>query len=182
MNIKTLFFSLMIYVTTFAGGLSSEKIESLRNLLFYSTMRESALDSLDTYISKIEIENVKSENPLLLAYKGAANSIRAKYNFWPWNKLQNVNSGLDMLNRAVKKDKENLEIRFLRFAVLHNLPSILGYSDEADSEAATIYQMLYNNNFNYDPKLLNNVVEFLIRSERLNATQLKMLKNKFGIT
>ena len=163
-----------------AGDVSKVTIDKLRILLYASTNRESALDSLDNYVTKLV--NSTTDSPIILAYKGAAESIRAKYNFWPWDKLSNVNTGLELLNKSVDLDKDNLEIRFLRFAVLHNLPSMLSYSDEADQEAFIIFSMITKTNYSYDEFLIKNVVEFLVNSERLSFNQVKMLKNKFGLT
>ena len=171
---------MMMITTALAGDISKVTIDKLRSLLFASTNRESALDSLDNYVTKLV--NSNTDSPLITAYKGAAESIHAKYNFWPWDKLSNVNKGLELLNEAVNSDKENLEIRFLRFAVLHNLPSILSYSDDADQEAEIIFNMLNKTNYSYDEFLIKNVVQFLVISERLTVNQVKMLKNKFGIT
>jgi hypothetical protein len=180
MIIRFFIISLFLISPSLAGDVSKVTVDKLRTLLYASTNRESALDSLDNYITKLV--NSKPDSPLILAYKGAAVSIRAKYNFWPWDKLSDVHKGLELLNKSVDLDKDNLEIRFLRFAVLHNLPSILNYSDEADQEAESIFSLLTNKNYSYDEFLIKNVVEFLINSERLTFNEVKMLKNKFGIT
>lgn len=176
MKIRFFLFSILIISTCAAGDLPKVNVDKLRSLLYASTNRESALDSLDNYISKLV--NSKTDSPLILAYKGAAECIHAKYSFWPWDKLSDVNKGLELLNKSVEINKDNLEIRFLKFAVLHNLPSILGYSDEADQEANNIFSLLSKANYSYDEYLIKNVIQFLIDSERLTANQIKLLKNK----
>lgn len=180
MILRIFVISLFVICSSLAGDIPKVTVDKLRSLLYASTNRESALDSLDNYLSKLMVS--VDDSPLILAYKGAAESIRAKYNFWLWDKLSDVNKGLESLNKSVEIDKDNLEIRFLRFAVLHNLPSMLGYSDEADQEANSIFSMLTKAKYSYDQYLIKNVSEFLINSERLTANQIKLLKNKFGIT
>lgn len=179
MMIRLFLISLLLISSSLAGDVSKVTIDKLRSLLYSSTNRESALDSLDNYINTLVTS--KTDSPIILAYRGAAESIRAKYNFWPWDKLSDVNKGLELLNKSVDLDKDNLEIRFLRFAVLHNLPSILNYSDEADQEASIIFSMITKTNHSYDEFLIKNVVEFLIKSERLKINQVKMLRNKIGL-
>lgn len=179
MIIRFLLPGLLLISYIFPSDLTKANIDNLRNLLYASTNRESALDSLENYLTKLE--NVGTDSPLILAYKGASESLKAKYNFWPWEKFSNVKKGLKLLNRSVELDKENLEIRFLRFAVLHNLPSILSYSDEADTEAGIIFEMLNKSGYSYDQFLIKNIIEFLISSERLTEDQVKLIRNKFDL-
>lgn len=163
-----IFLSPSTYV--YSKELSKNDLSGLRILLFNSTQNEDSLDSLFVFILDLSKTDVH-KNPLLMAYKGAGNALLAKYSFFPWNKLSHLDDGLQLLDDAVKLDSTSLEIRFLRFSVLTNIPSFLGYSSEADAEAYVLYKMLKSVSYKEDKALIQNVVRFLIDSERLNKNK-----------
>jgi hypothetical protein len=165
-----------------ANELKSSQIDSLRNLLYSGIERENALDSLNTFILELEAENNLGSLPILIAYKGVCKSAEAKYDFWPWDKLNSVNDGLGLLNKAVKLDSSNIEIRFLRFAVLHNIPSFLGYSKEAREDAECLYNLITNSENAEDKYLIEKVAEYLVKSERLDENQDYVLTRLYNLS
>ncbi len=68
--------------------------------------------------------------PVLAGYKACATMIMAKHAFNPISKLNYFNKGKNLLERSIKQDQNNIELRFLRFAVQKNAPSFLGYKDD----------------------------------------------------
>jgi len=71
-------------------------------------LKKSFLDSVDYY-----------------GYKGALNVLKARYQGGIFKKLNYVSHGIDLLNTAVDEAPQNIELRFLRFAVAYHLPSLL---------------------------------------------------------
>ena len=173
---------LLVQINLSANELSASKIDSLRNLLYAGIERETALDSLNNFILSLEGKNKSGSQPLLIAYKGVCKSVEAKYDFWPWDKLNAVNDGLELLNKAVKLDSSSIEIRFLRFSVLHNIPSILGYSKEAKEDAECLYNLIGNAENAGDKYLIEKVAEYLIKSERLDESKNKFLEQKYNLS
>jgi hypothetical protein len=174
-----IFFSPLNYI--YSKELPENYLSELRILLFNSTQNEESLDSLLVFISALSRKTGINKNPLLLAYKGTGNALLAKYSFFPWNKLSHLNDGLQLLDDAVRLDSSSLEIRFLRFSVLSNIPSFLGYSAEADKEANVIYAMLKSSNYNEDAELIKNAVQFLIASGRLDKNKEKDLTHTYNM-
>ncbi len=165
----------------YSAELPKNNLAELRTLLFNSTQNEDSLDSLFALISILSKKTDINNNPLLLAYSGVGKALLAKYSFFPWDKLSYVDDGLQLLDNAVKFDSTNLEIRFLRFSVLSNIPSFLGYSSDADAEADVLYRMLKSSSYNEDAELIKNVVQFLITSERLDKDKEKDLTLIFNV-
>ena len=87
-----------------------------------------------------------------------------------------------MLNKAVNLDSTSIEIRFLRFAVLHNIPSILGYSKEAKEDAERLYSIIINPKNYGDNFLIEKVADYLIKSERLNEKQNQVLGKIYNLS
>ncbi len=171
-----------IQFISFGKELKSDNIESLRTLLYSALERETALDSLDNFINKLEKKIESKSDPILLAYKGACRSMEAKYNFWPWDKFSAVNTGLQNLNEAVELDSFNIEVRFLRFAVLHNIPSFLGYSQDADSDAQILFTLITKNSDQKEKFLIQKVAEFLVDSERLDEGKSIILTKIYNLS
>src|SRR6476661_3554940 len=66
-----------------------------------------------------QLQAIKNPDPLILAYLGSAQAIRAKHAWSPINKLNYLKEGCKTLDKAVNKNPNQLEIRFLRFSLQH---------------------------------------------------------------
>jgi hypothetical protein len=178
-NIYMITIILFFQINLSANELEPSQIDSLRNLFYSGIEKETALDSLNNFIQELEAENNLGSLPLIIAYKGVSRSVEAKYDFWPWDKLNAVNDGLELLNKAVRIDSTNIEIRFLRFAVLNNIPSILGYSKEARDEAEYLYSLIINSENDKDKFLIEKAAGYLIESKLLNENQNSILSRLY---
>ena len=79
------------------------------------------------------LADYKDRDGLVLAYKGAAEAIRAR-DASMFNKLSYVQDAAKTFEQAVSIDPQNPEIRFLRFSVESNLPPFLGLSKHVDED------------------------------------------------
>ena len=122
--------------------------------------------------SKIEaalslIKDVNTEHPVVLAYKGAFEALKAKHVWSPYTKLECLNLGQSILKKAIQKDPDNVEIRFLRFSINHYLPDFLRDSSELILDKKTIYQNIeagIKNGLSQD--VVHTIAQFLIDSKR----------------
>lgn len=171
MKLKIIFAILFLFsysITISATDIPQSLRYKLRLLLYDSTKNKESLDSLLVITSDLRKNINIKDSPVVIAYCGIGEALLAKYTFFPWDKLIYLNKGLKLLDKAVNVDSNNLEIRFLRFTVLSNVPSFLGYSSEANYEADVLYNMLKSYEYKEDSKLIENVVRFLIKSKRLD--------------
>jgi hypothetical protein len=76
----------------------------------------------------------ENNNPLMLGYKASGTMIMAKHVFNPFTKMSYFKKGKDMLEKAIESDKNNIELRFLRFAAQTNMPSFLGYNKSIQND------------------------------------------------
>lgn len=81
-------------------------------------------------------------NTLYYAYWGATEALLAKHAFNPLYKLNYVKGALSKLNKAIEINKNNIEIRYMRFSVESNLPVYLGYSTHISDDKETILKEL----------------------------------------
>ncbi|GAA3955461.1 hypothetical protein [Hymenobacter algoricola] len=81
------------------------------------------------------------QEPVVLAYKAAAEAIRAR-DASMFNKLTYVQNASKQFEQAVKLDADNAEIRFLRLSVESNLPSFLGLSQHVEQDREFLVKTL----------------------------------------
>lgn len=162
---------------SYSFNIELETLSQIRKLFYEAVENEVKLEELENLFENKFSGKALIYNPLLLAYSGAIEALKAKHAFNPFRKFNYVLSSLEILERAVKRDEHNLEIRFIRFSILHNLPGIFGYSKERKADMDEIVSQLSKKDYvKYDPKLQKYVIEFMLESERLNDAQIRQLK------
>ena len=109
------------------------------------------------------LADYQAENGLVLAYKGAAQAIRAR-DASMFNKLGYVQDAAKTFEQAVNLDPQNPEIRFLRFSVESNLPPFLGLSKHLDEDKTLLLQAaLAYPNSGLDVEAFGAVRDFLVQ-------------------
>ena len=178
------FFSLLQSISNsesrnYKGGNDKENLSVVREMFYRAVESEASLDSLDSYLNNGNSEKDPDMSAVLLA--GAAESLKAKYTFWPFSKLSFLKTGVKIMSEAVDKSPDNLEIRFLRFSVLHHVPGFLGFGGFLNADAAKIVDLLTRDPRPHtDKKLRENVADFMLQSGRLSPGQTKELTNYYA--
>lgn len=95
---------------------------------------ESMIKTLDPYNEK--------NNPLYYGYKAGAVMMMAKHVINPFSKLSYFKKGKNMLENAIKTDRNNLELRFLRYTIQTNVPSFLNYGQNRNQDHEFIVSAL----------------------------------------
>ena len=88
----------------------------------------------------------KDDNPTSSGYYALAVMMQAKLYGNPFTKLSYFNQGKKILEASILKDPQNVELRFLRFAVQTEIPSILLYFTEIDEDQSILDEYLKSNN------------------------------------
>lgn len=122
MKKATLLLCLLLFFGT-SGYAQTNFINKVRLLYMEATKEKKACETL---IRLLKSNNAK-EKPLLLGYKGSATMIMARHVINPFTKLSHFKKGRNMLEKAIEADSDNVELRFLRYAVQTHAPSFLGY-------------------------------------------------------
>ncbi len=91
--------------------------ESIREAFLEASQQYSALNKLEQLL-----EEKKSSKALAIAYKAALKALYAKYALVPALKLGYFLEANQLLNEAIGQKPENIEIRFIRFAIESSLP------------------------------------------------------------
>lgn len=84
-----------------------------------------------------DLKSIQANN-LCLAYLGGYQCIWAKHVFNPFSKLKTFNEGKNNIEKAVKNEPLNPEIRLVRLSVQKNAPSFLRYGDNVQEDESFI--------------------------------------------
>jgi hypothetical protein len=130
---------------------------------------ESACEEL---LSNLKAYN-EDNNPVFGGYKACATMMMANYVINPLSKLNHFSTGKLLLEKCIKTNKENLELRFLRFAVQTKSPAFLGYNISINEDKAMLLAALKGN---LEPELKQIVLAFLKDSEYLSLAEKQGLR------
>ncbi len=173
---------LVIILSVKVFGLSvnpdSASMNFLRNEFYAAVENEDKVDVLEQYITTRYSEDYTSYSPVILAYYGGIQALKAKHAFNPISKLSHLISGLNRLEEAVEKSPENLEIRFMRFSILDHVPGFLGYSEEREADKDTICSLLLKKDYSSPGyKIQKGMAEYMLESGRLSRQQESLIQD-----
>ena len=126
----------------------------IRNLFYQATEESESAELLNALL----IEPLTSNDLTLQGYKGMSLMLLSKYSYNPYKKLYYFKKGSSILDKAIEEDKENIELRYLRYTVQCEAPMILNYRF-ALSDDLTFIQAQVNNIKDFDLK--NRINHFL---------------------
>ncbi len=112
--------------------------------------------------------------PLKLAYYAASEMASAQYKFSPIAKLNTFNSGKKKLEQAAVADPDNIEIRYIRYAIQSNAPAFLGYSKNVKSDREFILKNLSALKTK-DIDLFSHICAYLFTREKLSEAEKKLI-------
>lgn len=169
---KAIFFVLFLFVANLSDSFSYD-IDKIRRNYIEGVSSEKAASKLYE-----ELKNIEQPSPLILAYLGSSDALRAKHSWNPVNKLAYLKKGCKILNKAVTLSPNQIEIRFLRFSLEHYLPDFLGYSQHLAEDRKKLIELAKQKEVvkkQIDQTILKNIIKFLIESKRCTAEEINVL-------
>lgn len=103
------------------------------------SFEQAALSATAAKSFAATLKNVnKGDEPTLVAYKGAALTLVAKFSKQKEEKKLNFRSGVGLIESAVERDPNNIEIRFIRLTIQENTPPFLRYKRNVEEDKALL--------------------------------------------
>lgn len=175
---KTIIFSIG-FIFSFSVLLAQQDVLEIARERYFSI--HSDCEWLELYK---EVKDETFDNTTLLAYKGASEIASASCIKGGLKKLKFFRSGKQSLEEAVLKDPDNLEIRFLRYAVKINAPGFLNYNDYLPDEEFILEHIDDYLKKNKNLKHSLNIGNFMIEYGRISSDRkekIKELIHKYSI-
>lgn len=165
-----------------SANININDLEHIRLNYYASVEKEELVTGLEKFISQKFTSDRTKYPALILAYVAALQAVKSKHAFWPTEKYSYFKESMRLFDEVMKREPKNLEIRFLRFAILHYVPSFLGYAEERTEDARVIVRELIKKDFSsIKPEIQKGIAEFMLQSERLNNLEIKKLKRTFAL-
>ncbi len=129
---------------------------------------------LETFYNMME-PVTKSDNVALVAYKGAALALQAKYAKTIKEKKEGFINGVGYLEFAIEKEPNAIEPRFVRLGIQENAPKILKYRNDIEEDKAFLLKQ-----FEYiDSKNLRaHIKDYILQSKLFTEEEKKNIETQ----
>ena len=118
-----------------------------------------------------------AESAIEIAYRASARALMARHAFNPFDKLAFLKEANRDFRRAVRLDAENLEIRFLRFAIQHYIPAFVGESENLEEDKTKLLANFARfREFDLSPEQARQFWEFFGQTGRFSAVELSKME------
>lgn len=152
---------------------TNSDLANIKQAMMLAVESSQVTDSLYT-----ELSSRNSPSPLILAYTGTLEALKAKHSWNPYQKVKYVAKSQKTLEKALRIEPSNLEIRFMRFSIQHFTPAFLGYSKELTEDRQMIIKQFIKKNFGQaDAAFRSSIAKFMITSDRCSPEEVKLLRN-----
>jgi len=162
---------ILLFITTILTGFilkDEPKIEVVRSLFYEAAANKTAAARFSKALSVVD----NNSSPVLVCYKGVSEMLQAKHMFSPFSKMEKFRKGKSLIEKSIRRDPNDLELRFLRFSIQSNLPGFLGY-DEAISIDKV--KLLEGYSTIKDTELRNRIFSYLSSSKYCTVNELKKI-------
>lgn len=125
------------------------------------------------------MEKYKGKDPLKLGYKAVSNAVMAKHTWSPYAKLKYLRTSGQIFEQAVALDKQDPEVRFLRYSIEFFVPRYLNMSGHLiEDKKIFLAAMLRHPKSGMHVESLKIMKEFLLkREEHLTEEERQQVAN-----
>ncbi len=167
---------IFLFATSVSFSMLNQKtdISELRKQMLRAINSPKVTDSLYSNLQK-----TNQKVPLVMAYFGALEALKAKDSWNPYNKIKFLNLSNKTILQAVNASPNDMEIRFIRFSIQTNLPHFLGLNKDLDSDKNQILHQLKQKNYgSADKVFVQNMIKFLLNSKQCSPQEISFLRQQ----
>ncbi|MDN5213817.1 hypothetical protein QQ020_17215 [Fulvivirgaceae bacterium BMA12] len=174
---KKLFVALLLTFGIFGARAQDLLTQDIRAAFFEATLD---LDKATALFDKINM--ISNPSPIMLAYRGVLEAILVKTKWSPFAKFALLNKSRESFTKAVSENSNDLEIRFLRFAVEHNTPDVLGYSQNLAADKDFIMENLdyFERDEGISDQMTNYIINFMMESKYYTPEEIDRIRTKMN--
>ena len=161
---------IIIAVIMAFGNNQESTLSRVRSLYQKAPNEEGAAKDLLKFTTDFD-----EDEPVLLGNNGAAHMMMAKHVINPISKMSHFNRGKKIYKTAILSAPENIELRFLRFAVQSEAPGFLGYKENIAEDKKFLMDEVLTLK---DQELKKMIMDYLLASKSMTAGEKIILKEK----
>lgn len=158
----------------------NERLEKARKFYYEATQNSKKADLAIKYF--IELKRIDAGlSSLADTYIGSLTAVKARDEFFPWKKFELANDGIEIMEKAIKSDPNNIEALFIYGSTCYYLPFFFGKSNDAETQLKRIIHLLNDKSLNqYSQDLLKNVLTFIKDNIKLSPAEIKKADDLLG--
>ncbi|MVN23322.1 hypothetical protein [Mucilaginibacter arboris] len=173
----TFLFLFLAAVSSFAIFNQKTDVTEIRKQMLRAINSSKVTDSL-----YINLKPISKKTPLVTAYIGALEALKAKNSWNPYNKIKYLNLSGKTVQQAVNASPNDMEIRFVRFSIQSNLPHFLGLNKDLEADKTQIIQQLKQKHYGTADKVfVQNIIKFMINSKQCTAQEIGILNEQSAV-
>ncbi len=115
-------------------------------------------------------------SPVMQAYAGATEAASAECVKGVFEKLEFFSRGRKNIERAVERQPQNAEIRFVRFATQANLPDFLNYDNIREDKALILDRLPGLIHTDNPDRFWRKVADYMASSGKLNKSETQTIR------
>ena len=125
------------------------------------------------------VDGIEDPTPIELAYQAAALALQAQEEWNPLEKYSYLKKFKRLISKAIERDSNEIEIRFLRFGIEHHIPPFFGFStDMEDDKAAIIRTVSKIERFEIDQYFSIYILTLLSDSGLCSDEEIELVRSK----
>ena len=160
----------VVFISVFFLNIQSVDLNTIRDGYKEAAQDKTKVSSLNTQLASV----TKKNKPVLVAYKGAGIALKGRYSKKIKDKKQFFVEGVTLVEFALKKAPNNIELRFIRLGIQENTPKLLKYKGEIDVDKDYIlshYKTVKSSN------LKKHIKEYALQSKVFSVEEKKVFLN-----
>jgi hypothetical protein len=161
---------MLLLALTLLNGSQKPELASYRALMDQSVSNEKVAKEFYALTHSIKI----NDKPLFVGVKAMSELLMCKHVFSPISKISHFNRGKKLLDNAISRSTTNPELLFFRFATQSNVPSLLNYNANLQSDKINLinYLKVKGN----DTDLHSRIKTFMLQNKYCNSREKELIK------
>ncbi len=162
---------LLIFLSYSVSEAANPSISNLRHEIFALNQNSGLAQEL-----LIKLEKIENPSSLVIAYRAVCQAHIAKISSNPFEKYFYIQKANKQLAQAVEMGENNIEVRFLRFAVQVQSPGILGFQKNIEEDERVLINNFSSHNWNnIDRTIIKYICNFMIENGAYTQYELDQL-------
>ncbi|MDX1350392.1 MAG: hypothetical protein R3279_09100 [Putridiphycobacter sp.] len=143
----------LLFLSSFKSVVAAADIDRMRELFELVDKDEKYYIELDKLT-----KHTTYRQPIPFGYRALYYFMRAKYLYWPNQKLAAFNTGKKIMEAIITLNPNEPELRLIRYSVQYNLPSVLSYNQNVTDDKKILQLALKDKKYNNIHYLINGVL------------------------
>jgi len=149
---------LIIILSVFSLNSQSLNFDAVRTAYKEAAQDKTKAEAFHKSMSRVTTK----DNAVLVAYKGASIALLAKQAKSIKDKKEGFKEGVSLIELAIEKSPNNIEVRFVRLSIQENTPKLLKYKGNLEEDKQFLLAQFKNIKFSH---LKNHIKDYISQSK-----------------